>query len=110
CVGALWELAPPPHPRRGGAALVAVAGEPLDELGVLDVALDEPVARVVVVRLREAAVLAEVVDADNVVARLEELGHEVAADEARSAGDQDAHLGPHLDADSFTHRAPDRHD
>ena len=59
--------------------------------GVLGVALDEPVARMVVVRLREPAVLREVVEPDDLVAGLEQLRDEVAVDEPGRAGDEDLH-------------------
>ncbi len=58
---------------------------------VLGVALDEAVARMVVVRLGQPAVLAEVVEADDLVAGLEQLGDEVAVDEPGGAGDEDSH-------------------
>ena len=81
-----------PADHRGGRDdLVAVRGELVHERGVLGVALDEPVARVIVVGLGQAAVLAEVVEPDDFVAGLEQLGDEVAVDEPGGAGDEDPH-------------------
>ena len=57
----------------------------------------------VVVRLREPAVLAEVVEADDLVAGLEQLRDEVAGDEPGGAGDEDAALEP----DPLAEGAPD---
>jgi hypothetical protein len=90
-VGELVEIADPADHRRRGDDLVAIRRQFTEELGVLGVALDEPVARVVVVGLRQPAVLREVVDADDLVAGLEQLRDEVAADEPGRAGDEDPH-------------------
>ena len=90
-VGELVEVADPADHRGRGDDLVAVGGELRHQRGVLRVALDEAIARVVVVRLRQAAVLAEVVEADDLVARLEQVRDEVAVDEAGGAGDKDLH-------------------
>ena len=68
-----------------------VRGELAQERGVLGVALDEPIARMVVVRLGQPAVLGEVVEADDLVPGLEQLGDEIAVDEPGGAGDEDAH-------------------
>jgi hypothetical protein len=85
------EVADPADHGRGRHHLVDVGGELGQERDILGVALHEPIRRVVVVALRHPAVLAEVVDADHLVACLEQLVDEVAADEARGAGDQDLH-------------------
>ena len=90
-VGELVEVADPADHRRGRDDLVAVGGELVEERRVLGVALDEPVARVVVVRLGQPAVLAEVVEPDDLVAGLEQLRDEVAVDEPGGAGDEDPH-------------------
>ena len=71
--------------------LVDVRGELAEQGGVLRVALDEPIARVVVVGLDQASVLGEVVQSDDLVAGLEQLRDEVAVDEAGCAGDEDTH-------------------
>ena len=81
----------PPIIAARGDDLVAVGDELAHEWGVLGIALDEPVARMVVVGLREPAVLAEVVEPDHFVAGFEELRNEVTVDEAGSARDEDAH-------------------
>ena len=68
------------------------SGEQLGhQVDVAGVALDEPVARVVVVGLRDLAVLGVVVDADDLVAAPQQLLDDVAADEAGRAADQDLH-------------------
>src|SRR6478672_9618417 len=87
----LVEVADPTDHGRGGDDLVAVRCELAHEPGVLGVTLHEPVARVVVVRLGQPAVLAEVVEPDDVVTRLEELRDEIAVDEPGGAGDEDPH-------------------
>ena len=61
-VGELVEVADPADHRRGRDDLVAVGGQLAHQGGVLGVTLDEAVARVVVVRLGQPAVLAEVVE------------------------------------------------
>ena len=69
------EVADPADHRGGGDDLVAVGGELAQQGDILRVALDEAVARM---RRRSSsrgrAVLAEVVDADDLVAGLEQLG------------------------------------
>ena len=90
-VGELVEVADPADHRRRRNDLVAVGRQLGQQRHVLGVALDEAVARVVVVRLGQPAVLREVVEPDDVVARLEQLGHEIAIDEPGGAGDEDAH-------------------
>ncbi len=92
-VGELVEVADAADHRRRGDDLVAVGRERPQQPGVLRVALHEPVAGMVVVRTDERPVLAEVVDADDVVAGLEQLGDEIAVDEAGGAGDEDLHVG-----------------
>ena len=57
-VGELVEVADPADHRRGGDDLVAIGGELAHQRDVLCVALDEAIARMVVVGLREPAVLA----------------------------------------------------
>ena len=93
-VGELVEVADPADHRGGRDDLVAVRRELAHQLRVLGVALDEPVARMVVVRLGQPAVLAEVVEPDDVVAGLEELRDEIAVDEPGGAGDEDRSRGP----------------
>ena len=90
-VGELVEVADAADHRGRGHDLVAVRGELAQQRRVLGVALDEAVARVVVVALGEPPVLAEVVEADDLVAGLEQFRDEVAVDEAGGAGDQDPH-------------------
>ena len=90
-VGEFVEVADPADHRRGRHDLIAIRRQVGEQGDVLGVALDEAVAGVLVVRLRQPAVLREVVEADDVVARLEQLGHEIAVDEPGGAGDEDAH-------------------
>ena len=62
------------------------------QLDVACVAFDQAVAGIVVVGVRDPAVLRVVVDADDLVPAREELLHDVAADEAgRTADDDLAH-------------------
>jgi hypothetical protein len=61
--------------RRARNKLIAVRGQLGQQLGVLRVTLDKAVARVVVEASLDRAVLAEVVDSDNVVAGLQEIGY-----------------------------------
>ena len=58
---------------------------------VLRVAFDKPVARMIVVALGHAPVLAAVVEPDHLVTGGEQLLDEVAADEPGSAGDKYLH-------------------
>ena len=64
-VGVGVEVRDPADHRRAGDEVVAVHEQVGHERRVLDVALDEPVAGVVVVGLRDRAVLGVVVDADH---------------------------------------------
>jgi hypothetical protein len=73
--------------RRPSDELVAVGGELGQQLRVLGVALDKSVARVSVEAALDRSVLAEVVDADDLVAGPQEVGYEVSADEPGCAGD-----------------------
>jgi hypothetical protein len=82
------EVADPADHRRGGDDLVDVRGELRQEGDVLRVALGEAIARVTVIALLDPAVLREVVDPDDLVAVLQELGDEIAADESGGAGDE----------------------
>jgi phage tail protein X len=52
------------------------------------IALDEPVPRVLVVRLPDLPVLGEVIEADHRVAALQQFLYHVSADEARGPADQ----------------------
>ena len=72
-------------------ALVDIGCQFRHEPDVLGVAFDEAVAGMVVIRLRQAAVLAEVVEPDHLVPGLEELRDEIAVDEPGGAGDEDPH-------------------
>ncbi len=67
--------------RGAGDEVVAVHEELGHELDVATVALDQRVARVVVERLLDRAVLREVVDPHHAVAAAEEVLDDVAADE-----------------------------
>jgi hypothetical protein len=90
-VGVAVEVGDAADHRGADHEVVAAVEQLRDELGVLRVALDQAVARVRVVGLRDAAVLGEVVEADHVPAVLEQLLHEVAGDEAVRTGDQGFH-------------------
>ncbi len=90
-VGELVEVADPADHRGRRHDLVAAADQLPEEIHVLGVSLHQPVTRVVVVALADRAVLAEVVQPDDLVTGLQQLGHQVAVDEAGCAGDEDAH-------------------
>ena len=86
--------------------MVALAGELGQQAGVLGVALDKAVASVIVEAPPDRSVLAEVVDADDLVSGLKKVGDEVAADEAGRAGDEDfqRRMGPVMPQMSTTSR------
>ena len=67
--------------------MVAVDGELCEELRVFGVAFDQAVAGIVVEGVCNRPVLAEVVDTDNLVAGVNQLGDEIPADESGRAGD-----------------------
>src|SRR5262249_36194925 len=90
-IGEFVEVADPADHRGRRNDLVDVCRQLGHQGDVLRVALDEPVARVDVVGLGQPAVLAEVVEPDHLVARIEQLGDEIAVDEPRGAGDEDLH-------------------
>src|SRR5438132_13678975 len=62
-----------------------------EKSGVLDVAYDQSIARMIVERMANWPVLAEVVNTGHLVSGLQELLDEVAADEARGTCKQDVH-------------------
>src|SRR5205085_2953519 len=71
--------------------LIAVCGQLREQRRILGIALDEAIGRVGVVGARHAAVLREVVDADDLVTRGQQLLDEIAADETGGAGDENLH-------------------
>jgi hypothetical protein len=75
--------------RGAGHHLVAVECKLGEQLRVLGVTLDEAIAGIVVVAAPDRAVLAEVVDTDYLMSRLQQLGDQVSADEAGRARDED---------------------
>ena len=79
--------------RRSGDEVIAVRDQLGHEAEVAAVALDEAIPRVRVVGPGDRSVLREVVDPDDLVAALQELLYEIAADEAGgTAHDDRAHL------------------
>jgi hypothetical protein len=86
-VGELVEIRDPPDHRGSRNELVAVGRELGQEWRVFGVALDEVVARVAVKAAFERPVLGVVVDADDLVAGVEQVGDEVAGNEPSCAGD-----------------------
>src|ERR1700680_1834604 len=88
--------------------LIAIDCQVGQELDVLVVSLDEPVSGVGVIAALDRSVLAVVVDPDHLVAGLQQLRHEVTADESRSAGDEDlqSRMGPVMPQMSTTSRSP----
>jgi hypothetical protein len=91
---------------RAGHDVVALGGQLDHQLGILRVALDQPVARMRVVAAPHGPVFAEVVQADDLVPGLEQVGDEVAADEPAGAGDQELQslMGPVIPQMSTTSR------
>jgi hypothetical protein len=92
--------------RGAGDELVAVARELGEELRVFGVALDETVARVVVEAALERTVLGVVVDADDLVAGVEQVGDEIPGNKPGSAGDENSQsrMGPVIPQMSTTSR------
>src|SRR5215467_6055635 len=105
-VGELVKVGDPADHRRAGDDVVDARGKVGQEGGVLGVAFDQPVVRMAVVRAPHRPVLAEVVDAYDLVAGLEQLGDEVAADESARAGDENlqSRMGPVIPQMSTTSR------
>ena len=85
------EVGDSPDHRRPRDHLGAVRGKLGEERRILGVALDQSVARVVVERPPDRTVLTEVVDSDDLVPRVQELGDEISANESRRAGDENLH-------------------
>ncbi len=67
--------------------VIAASDQAPQQVSVLGVALREVIVWMVVVALFHRAVLLEIVDADDDVARVEQLLHQIAADETRRACD-----------------------
>jgi hypothetical protein len=74
-----------------GDELVRVAQQFPQRADVLGVAPDQAVARVLLGRLADVAVLGEIIQADDFVPGLQQLFDQVAADKAAGAGDKDLH-------------------
>src|SRR5882762_2650518 len=89
-----------------GDELVAVRGQVGHQFRVFGVALNEVVARVLVEAAFDRAVFAEVVNSDNVVAGVQEIGDEISADEPRRASNEDlqSRIGPVMPQMSTTSR------
>src|SRR5262249_27214968 len=88
-VGVRVEVGDSADHRGTGDEVVAVGDELSHQLDVARVTLDEPVVRLAVVGVAAGAVLGVVAHAHHLVAALQQLLYDVAADEARRAGDQD---------------------
>jgi hypothetical protein len=101
------EVGDPADHRRARDHVVAVHGQLGEQLGVLGVTLDEPVAGVVVVTAPDGSVFAEVVDADDFVPGLQQLRDQVATDEPGRPGDEDLQslIGPVMPQMSTTSRS-----
>src|SRR5207237_9365493 len=86
--------------------VIALGRQLCEQLDVLGVTLDQPVARIGVEAALDRPVLAEVVDADHVVARLQQLGDKVAAYETCRSGDENfqSRIGPMMPQMSTTSR------
>ncbi len=105
-VGKLVEVGDAADHRRARDQLIAVRGQLGQQLRVFRVALDELVAGVVVEAALDRAVFAEVVNADDLVPGLQEVGDEISADEPGGAGDEDlqSRIGPVMPQMSTTSR------
>jgi hypothetical protein len=86
--------------------MVAVGRQVDHQLRVFGVALDKAIAGMAVEAAADRSVLAEVVDADDLMTGLQQLGNEIAADEAGGAGDEDLQslMGPVMPQMSTTSR------
>ena len=90
-VGKFVEVADPADHGGAGDDLVATQRELAEQVHVLGVALHQLIAGIAVIAALDGTVFAEVVDADNLVLVAQELGHQVAGDEAGRAGDEHLH-------------------
>src|ERR1700674_1541421 len=90
------EIRDPSDHRGSRHAQVSVARELGQQRRVLGVALYETVARVVVKAALERPVLAVVVDTDDLVAGVQQVGDEIPRNETRGTGDEDfqSRIGP----------------
>src|SRR5215475_12315172 len=71
--------------------MIAVGDQAAQQLDILRIAAREMIAGMAVIALGDRAILAEIVDADHLVAGGQKLLHQIAADEASRAGDQNFH-------------------
>ncbi len=90
-VSELVKIADAADARGPGDDLVHVGHQRRQQADVLGVALDEAIGGMFERCLLERAVLGEIVEADHFVAGLQQLFHQIAADEAGRAGDQYFH-------------------
>src|SRR5438034_1163035 len=94
------EVRDPADERGARDELVAVHQQVLEESRVANIALDEAVARVVVIGFRDLPVLRVVVDTYDLVPAAKELIHHIAPDEPRRPGDKHS-LDGHYEAARF---------
>src|SRR6266581_7750277 len=90
-VGELMKIADAADARRAGDNLIDIAGQLAQHADVFGVSLNEPVTRTPERRLLERPVFRKVVQADDLMTRLQQLFDKVAADEAGGAGNEDFH-------------------
>ena len=100
-IGVGMKVGDPADHRRRRDEMVAVGGQLGHEIDITTIAFNKGVALVVVIALGRRAIFGIVVDADNLVAGIEELGDDITGDETGRAGQQDfAHDDPSLLAGS----------
>src|ERR1700693_2258211 len=90
-VGELVEKRDSPNHRRRRDEMIAVFQEVLEQRDTFGVALHERIQGVFVVRFVDRAILAEIVEPNDLIARLKQFFDEVAADKTGSAGNEYFH-------------------
>ena len=90
-VGVRMEIRDAADHGRAGHEMVAIPQQPLEALDVLGVAAHEPIAGRLIARVGQLAVFGEVVQADDLVARLKQLLDEVSPNEPGRSRDQNFH-------------------
>ena len=90
-VSEFMEIADAADARRPRDDLIHVAHQFTEQACILGVALNEAVRRMLQRLLMNRAVFGEIIEADDLMTGVEQLFHEIAADEAGGAGDEDFH-------------------
>src|SRR5215207_7602643 len=105
-VGVLVEIGDTADPGGAGQEVVAVRELLLQEVRVPRVRPEEVIAGMVLEAPLDDAIFREVVEADDLVAGLQELLYDIAGDEPRRPGDQDFHVGRLLGKETERKRPP----